>query len=159
MPNIRHEVLIGAPADVVFDAITTQKGLSGWWTPDVDAKPEAGSVAHFAFGPDYFKKMQIVELSARERVGWKCLAGESEWVGTSISFELRPGEIGAILDSRPEVEDQVHQHNISSECTLLMLSHDGWKDHTLMFAECSYTWAQFLSRPLKNPAGDGGVRI
>ena len=39
MPNIRHEVLIGAAADIVFDALTTQNGLSGWWTPEVQARP------------------------------------------------------------------------------------------------------------------------
>ena len=144
MPNIRHELLIGASSAIVFDAITTQKGLSGWWTPDVHAKPEAGSTARFAFGPDYFKEMQIVELAARQRVRWQCLAGESEWIGTSISFELRAGEIGTLLNARPEIEDQVHQHDRSSECTLLVMSHDGWTEHTPMFAECSYTWAQFL---------------
>ena len=144
MPNIRHEVLIGASADVVFDALSTQKGLSGWWTPDVDAKPEAGSTARFAFGPNYFKEMRIVELSAPHRVEWECLAGASEWIGTSISFDLRSGEIRSILNSSPEVADQVHQDESSSECTLLKMAHDGWRDHTPMFAECSYTWAQFL---------------
>ena len=121
MPNIRHEVLIGASADTVFDAFTTQEGLSGWWTPDVKAQAEVGSLARFAFGPDYYKEMQIVELSATQRVEWKCLVGTSEWVDTTISFELRSSSIVSIRASSPEAEDQINQGKSSSNLTLLMM--------------------------------------
>lgn len=32
MPDIQNVVLIGAPVEKVYNAITTQKGLSSWWT-------------------------------------------------------------------------------------------------------------------------------
>jgi uncharacterized protein YndB with AHSA1/START domain len=59
MPNIHHEVLIGAPAENVYKAITSQEGLSAWWTPGTSAKAEIGSVSRFPFGPNYHKEMKI----------------------------------------------------------------------------------------------------
>lgn len=32
MPNIRQEVIIGASRDKVFHALTSEEGLSAWWT-------------------------------------------------------------------------------------------------------------------------------
>jgi len=51
MPNIHHAVLIAAPAEKIYNAITSRDGLSAWWTPNTVAKPQVDSVAHFPFGP------------------------------------------------------------------------------------------------------------
>lgn len=32
----------------------------------------------------------------------------------------------------------------AEQVTWLVFHHDDWKDYTPMFAECSYTWGQFL---------------
>lgn len=61
MKSIYHRLQIQAPAEKVYEALTTQKGLAGWWTPDTTAKPETGSIARFTFD-DYFKEMRIEEL-------------------------------------------------------------------------------------------------
>ncbi|MEO8405379.1 MAG: hypothetical protein ABI480_12310 [Chitinophagaceae bacterium] len=79
MPNIHHELLIEASVKKVYDAITTQKGLSSWWTPDATATPEVNSIARFPFGPDYFKEMKIAELIPDKLVKWICIKGASEW--------------------------------------------------------------------------------
>lgn len=59
MKSICHRLLIKASAETVYNALTLEEGLSAWWTPETKAKPEAGSTARFAFGPDYFKEMKI----------------------------------------------------------------------------------------------------
>jgi uncharacterized protein YndB with AHSA1/START domain len=148
MPNIRHELIIGAPAGKVYDAVTSQEGLSAWWTPGVKAKAERDSIAHFPFGPEYFKEMKIVELDPPNRVKWNCLAGEDEWVGTTISFEIRSGDRESLLRSRPEARGQIQQQSGPDAQTLLVFNHDDWKAYTPMFAECNYTWGRFL-RSLK----------
>ena len=148
MPDIRHELLIGAPAEKVYSAITSQEGLSAWWTPDTKVKSELNSVARFAFGPDYFKEMKIAELKPSRQVKWICIAGAGEWIGTSISFELQAGDKKPLLDSHPEMKDQVQQQSNADKGTLLIFRHDGWKEYTPMFAECNYTWGRFL-RSLK----------
>ena len=148
MPNIHHELLVGAPPEKVYSAITTREGLSGWWTPGTIAKPQLDSVARFPFGPEYFKEMKIMELKASERVKWTCIAGADEWKGTTISFELQPGDKRTLLNSHPEVKDQIQQQRNFDSGALLIFRHDDWKGYTPMFAECNYTWGQFL-RSLK----------
>ena len=147
MPNIHHELLIGAPAEKIYSAFTSQEGLSAWWSPDAKASPERDSVARFGFGSAYFKEMKITDLKPPKQVNWSCITGAEEWIGTTISFELQPGDKGTLLHSRPELADQIQQSD-GEKGTLLILHHDGWKEQTPMFAECNYTWAQFL-RSLK----------
>ncbi|WP_368563245.1 SRPBCC domain-containing protein [Pseudoxanthomonas sp. UTMC 1351] len=148
MPNIHHELLIGATAEKVYAAITSQEGLSAWWTPDTKAKPERGSFSRFAFGPVYFKEMKVTELKPSEQVKWTCMTGADEWIGTTISFELHASDKESLLISNPEAIDQIQQTRNGDTATLLTLHHDDWKEYTSMFAECNYTWGQFL-RSLK----------
>ncbi|MEP7144213.1 MAG: SRPBCC domain-containing protein [Ferruginibacter sp.] len=144
MPNIHHELLIGVSADKVYSAITHQEGLSGWWTPGTEAKPECDSIARFPFGPEYFKEMKITELNSSRLVKWICITAVDEWVGTTISFELQSGDKKILLSLHPELEDQIRQQKNDDEGTLLIFHHDDWKEYTPMFAECNYTWARFL---------------
>jgi len=148
MPNIRHEILIGASAEKVYEAITSQEGLSAWWTPGTKAEHEDNSIARFRFGPEYFKEMKITELKPSLRVKWVCIAGAEEWIGTTIFFELQSGDRKTLLDSHPELQDQLQQQLDGGKTTLVIFHHDDWKDYTSMFAECNYTWARFL-RSLK----------
>lgn len=148
MVCIYHQLMIGAPAEKVYQAITTREGLAGWWTPGAEAKPESGSMARFPFGSPYFKEMKITELKPFERVKWDCIAGADEWIGTTLSFKLESGDLAMLAASHPETGDQIRQLKNSDKATLLTLKHDNWKDYTPMFAECSYTWGRFL-RSLK----------
>lgn len=143
MPNIRHELLIGASAEKIYNAITSEEGLCAWWTSDARAKPELNSIARFPFGPDYFKEMKIKELIPSRRVKWVCITGAKEWIGTNISFELEPGDKQFLMKSHPELADQIHQQD-SDKGTLLIFHHDDWREYTSMFAECNYTWGRFL---------------
>lgn len=148
MPNIRHELLIAVSAEKVYNAITSQEGLAAWWAPDTKATAELNSVARFSFGPVYFKEMKITELQPFELVTWLCIAGADEWIGTIISFTLIPVDKATGLKTYSEIGGQLDQQSNDSIITLLRFQHDDWKAYTPMFAECSYTWAQFL-RSLK----------
>jgi len=148
MPQIHHELLIGASTHAVYSAITTSEGLSAWWTPGAKATEEAGSIAHFPFGVVYFKEMKVLELIQHQKVVWTCTSGAAEWIGTNISFDLKAANEHALLQSQPELAGQMQQQSSADELTLLAFRHNGWKDYTPMFAECRYTWALFL-RSLK----------
>lgn len=126
MKSIYHRLLIQAPAEKVYHALTTQEGLAGWWTPETTAVPEIGSIARFAFGPDYFKEMEVVELNPCSSVKWRCIRAFEDWIGTTLTFELQPHQKG----------------------TVLLFHHDGWKEYTPEFASCSFDWALFF-RSLK----------
>ncbi|MGK9126298.1 SRPBCC domain-containing protein [Olivibacter sp. SA151] len=124
--SIRHRLLIEAPVEKVFEALTTQEGLAGWWTPDTLAKPTIGSILRFSFGPDYFKEMKVEQLKPYSKIKWLCVSAYEEWIGTRLTFELEPHKKGCIL----------------------FFHHDGWKNYTPEFASCSYDWALFF-RSLK----------
>lgn len=144
MSNIRHKLFIAAPAEKVYTAIVSQEGLSAWWTSDTIAKAEVGTIARFSFGPDYFKEMKITTLTPGKLVKWLCISGTGEWIGTSISFQLEYGTKASLLNAHPEMQGQLEQHQHADDGTLLTFQHDDWKDYTPMFAECNYTWGQFL---------------
>jgi len=91
--------------------------------------------------------MKITELKPLQQVTWFCIRGAEEWVGTTISFELRSGDKENMLDTNSELKDQLQQQN-ETKGAVLIFHHENWIDYTSMFAECSYTWAQFL-RSLK----------
>ena len=143
MPGIHQAILIGSPVEKVYNAVTTQEGLAAWWTPRATTTATLNSIARFPFGDNYFKEMKITELKPSSLVKWECISGADEWVGTSISFQLHQGNNETLLNSYPEIQGQVEQQ-ANEGGTLLLFKHDNWKDYTLMFAECSYTWGQFL---------------
>jgi uncharacterized protein YndB with AHSA1/START domain len=119
--SIHHRLLIKAPVEKVYEAITTQKGLAGWWTTETIAKPEVGSIMKFSFG-DYQKEIKIEELKPYSKVRWLCIKAFPEWIGTTLTFELEPHAKGAVL----------------------FFHHDGWKEYSNEFASCSYDWALFF---------------
>lgn len=144
MPNIHQELVIRAARDRVYDALTTEHGLSGWWTPGVATTGVEGSVARFPFGEIYFKDMRITQLRRPELVQWHCVGGADEWVGTDLSFSLAAGDREALLLSHPEAQGQIGENWGFAEGTILDFTHANWRSDTPMFAECSYTWGQFL---------------
>lgn len=147
MPGIYHEVFISAAAEKIYNAITTQEGLRAWWTPGAETSGELNSIARFYFGPAYFKEMKIAVLQPAHQVEWHCIAGAGEWIGTNISFTLSFADKQNLQHLHPEIKGQLDQDE-SNEGTLLSLTHKDWAAYTPMFAECNYTWAQFL-RSLK----------
>ena len=102
----------------------------------------------FPFGPTYHKEMKIEKLSPSKQVKWNCIAGAEEWVGTSLSFTIHQEDNKSMLNSHPEILGQLQQQKDFEKGALLVFHHDDWKEYTHMFAECSYTWGQFL-RSLK----------
>jgi len=124
MPDILHRIVIAAPPEKVFQAITTADGFKGWWTDDVRAEPRVGSVAEFGF----FKRetvfrMQIDELEAPIRVRWTCVGGPPEWVGTRIGWRLEPAKDGG---------------------TVVRFAHAGWRAIDGDFAPSNTTWGHLM---------------
>jgi len=125
-PAIHHRLLIEKSPDILYAALTTQEGLSGWWTPETLAVAEIGSVSRFGFGPDYYKELEVVDLVPGKLVKWRCIKGFHDWLDTVMTFEL---------ESHPKG-------------TILLFHHEGWKAYSNEFASCSFDWALFL-RSLK----------
>jgi len=124
MPDIRHRVVVSAPLRPVYEAVATAEGISDWWTRDgVRGESKEGSRLQFFFGrPEPAAVMEVARLDPDGHVGWKCVEGADEWVGTTLSFDLR-----AVGDD-----------------TAVLFTHAGWRDPSEFMAHCSARWAYFL---------------
>jgi len=143
MPEIHQRIYIKCNPDSVFEALTTQSGLSSWWTPHLEMQLD---LCRFYFGESYFKEMKIVQTLSNESVKWKCIQGAEEWIQTNITFKLLYA--GNDVKSYPEMNDQINQSEDQQAGTILDFRHNDWKNNSDSFAECSYTWGRFL-RSLK----------
>ena len=87
MKTIVHVVDIKVPRKTVYEAVTTEKGLSSWWTTKVKAAPAVGGVVHFSFAPGMNPDMQVTALEPG-LVSWKCVSGHEPWTDNTFRFEL-----------------------------------------------------------------------
>ena len=96
-------------------------------TTEVDVKPGEDDKLRLYFGSDYFKELRQVEVLANRRVVWKVIQAHPQWMKTEIVFNIRP----------------------DGKSTQLFFEHNGWKDYTDLYSQCSYDWSIFL-RSLKS---------
>jgi len=122
MPDIIHKVGIKAKPSEVYKKLTTDQGLSQWWTNDVSGAGEVGSLIKFRFnggGPDF----EVGELVENSLVLWKHSGNVPEaWQGSYIRFQLREDE----------------------EQTFINFTHGNWNELSDFMGHCSMKWAVFL---------------
>jgi len=122
MAEIIHRVGIACSPGEVFDTLTTNDGLSRWWTTDTSGAGDVGSTIEFRFngmGPDF----KVIELKPDSLVRWKH-SGEmpGAWMGTEVSFQL----------------------SSKANQTYVLFLHSGWKEQSEFMGHCSTKWAVFL---------------
>jgi uncharacterized protein YndB with AHSA1/START domain len=122
MPAIKHMLTIKSPAEKVYRAATSKEGLASWWTDNVIAEEKLHAVLEFRFGGTYHNKMEVIELVQNRIVEWKCIAGDKEWLGTRLLFDIRESEAG----------------------TVLRFSQLDWREETDFFASCNYQWGIYM---------------
>jgi hypothetical protein len=122
MVDILHKVGVKSSSlDDAYQALTTIKGLSGWWTSDTRGESKAGGIIQFRFGAGGFD-MKVLELDSARRVEWLVVDGPQEWLGTKVIFELRQ----------------------EADWTIILFKHQGWKESVEFMHHCSTKWAVFL---------------
>ena len=122
MAEIKHRVGIKGSLDQVYELLTTDAGLSRWWTTDTKGAGDVGSIIEFRFGgggPDF----EVIELIPNQRVRWRH-SGEmpTAWMGSEILFELYQDEKQIILN----------------------FSHYNWTHSDEFLAHCSTKWGVFM---------------
>jgi uncharacterized protein YndB with AHSA1/START domain len=122
MVDILHKVGIRSSSrQEVYRALTTLEGLSAWWTSDTQGESRVGGVLEFCFNAGGFD-MKVLELRPDERVLWEVVAGPREWIGTTISFDLKQ----------------------QADWTIVLFKHQGWKEPVEFMHHCSTKWGVFL---------------
>ena len=132
MAEIKHRIGIRASAAEVYQKLTTDQGLSTWWTTDTHGAGDRGSIIKFRFGDDG-PDFEVVELILNRLVRWRHSGRMPEnWMGTGIRYQLS--------------EDDKQ--------TIVLFSHYNWRQADDFFAHCSTKWALFLMS-LKASLEDG----
>jgi hypothetical protein len=134
MATILLRVPVEAEPKVIYDALATTEGVTGWWSNHTEGPDGVGSTMKVAFpdAPITFD-FEVVGETPGERVAWRCLAGPPEWVGTEVAFDIQT-----------DVDDN----------TSVLFAHDGWATTEDSFPFIAYSWAQILPR-LKSLAETG----
>lgn len=89
MKKIIHTVHIHAPPSDVYRALTTEAGLTGWWTTQAALEPGEGGVIAFTFVGDFHPRMKQVTLTEPSLVEWRCIDGHDNWRDNTFTFALR----------------------------------------------------------------------
>ncbi|MFT6927818.1 MAG: hypothetical protein ACJAZP_003463 [Psychromonas sp.] len=122
MNEITHRIGIKSSPEKIYELLTTDDGLSQWWTNDVSGAADVGSIIKFRFnggGPDF----KVTELIPNKLVHWKHSGNVPEaWMGTEILIKL----------------------NNEGEQTFVRFTHLNWKEPTDFMAHCSMKWAVFM---------------
>ena len=126
MPDILHRISIDAPTERVHDLIATTEGVARWWTGrPLDGQAGSGSRFSVYFG-DADKPAAVMQVLADtpDEVVWRVEEGPDSWLGTHITFSLRPrGDSG----------------------TTLLFTHAGWSEASEFMSGCSTNWGAYLT--------------
>lgn len=125
MHEMNHRILIKASPDAAFEALTTSKGLSKWWTGDSIADPVVGSIAEFGFSnrANLFL-MEIEDLVPAKCVVWRCKGNPEDWVDTRLTWDITKTKDGVEIS----------------------FTHAGWATNSAFFASCNSTWGALMFR-------------
>jgi len=138
MPDILHRISIDAAPERVHELIATTDGVARWWTGrPLSGESSAGSQFSVYFG-DAGKPAAVMEVTSDtpDEVAWRVVDGPGEWIGTLITFALRPAGSGR---------------------TTLLFSHARWAEASEFMSGCSTNWGAYLTS-LKTGAEGLGFR-
>lgn len=131
MENYKLTIILAANATRVFNDLTQE--IPNWWTEMFEGTAsKEGSEFTVRFGDSVYKTMQIAELVPNAKVVWYVkaslidipeLENKTEWVGTTIVWELKA----------------------EGEKTLLHLEHEGLNQTIECYEICANGWQQFTN--------------
>jgi uncharacterized protein YndB with AHSA1/START domain len=125
--DIIHELEIETTPEKLFEALSTDKGISAWWTK-AKTQAKVGGINEFAFRDGAVATFRVEKLEPGKAVAWSADQVPPDWNGTEVLFEMSSGKKGGPVTLR--------------------FGHTGFKTMTPLVAFSSYAWAQYL-RSLK----------
>jgi uncharacterized protein YndB with AHSA1/START domain len=127
MVAINHRVGIKAPVSKVYEALSTVKGVAGWWTKETTGDSNTGKNMDVRFLSPGGKELgsmsfEVVELVPDKKVHWRFTAGPEEWIDTDVIFDLSQQD----------------------EYTIVLFGHNNWRELVEFTSHCSMKWATFM---------------
>jgi hypothetical protein len=134
MHNIYHDVFIKSEPSVVYDAVSTSRGLNNWWTLKSSGLPSVGEVYNFYFTPEYDWYGEVINADKGVSFYIKMTQADEDWAPTAFGFDLIKVDFG----------------------TRVQFWHKGWPQCNHHFRRSSWCWAMLLNG-LKNYVEKGIV--
>jgi uncharacterized protein YndB with AHSA1/START domain len=134
MSDILLQVDINAERSKVTDALTTQPGITGWWTDKAEVSPGVGGMVKPSFDRAPLPFDLKVEEASNSRVVWRAQSFPPHWVGTEVVWQL--------------------SDNPDGPGTRVDFTHAGFQPEDPGVGSAAFTWAQTMAR-LKGYAETG----
>jgi uncharacterized protein YndB with AHSA1/START domain len=134
--NYRTTVRVKAPADVVFDAVTTVEALAAWWSPVTGSGLTGGELRFPMVAGEPPLLIRVDEATRPATVRWtvaECTFMQ-DWVGTQPTFTITP---------------------LGEDACELTFEHLGLNDELECKDMCSRSWDHFVRTSLRELAEGG----
>lgn len=125
--TIYHDLVIKAPLERVFRAVSEPEELCSWWPLRCSGNPGLGKEFNFYFGEEYDWYGKVVTYLHNKAFHVKMTRSEPDWDPTTFGFDLQGREDGV----------------------LLQFWHMGWSEVNAHYRTASFCWAMLLNG-LKN---------
>lgn len=90
--TIAHDLRINASAETIYQAVATQKGITGWWSKECSVGENEGESSVLNFdkqGTKVQMSFQTIELKPTEKVVWECIENPNPaWLETQVITEI-----------------------------------------------------------------------
>ena len=122
MADIFHTFIINAPANKVFEGITTSEGLDNWWTKSSQENRIPGGIYNLYFGEQYNWRAIVTKYVLNKVFELQIIDAMPDWLDTKVGFVL------------------TEKDNI----TEINFYHTGWPQRNEHYKISSYCWAMYL---------------
>ena len=118
--DYRTTVRLNAPADALFDALTTVTGLAAWWNPATGSGETGGALRFIMNAPEPLV-IHVDEATRPTLVRWTVTDCPflPDWIGTKPTFSITP------LDDHTS-ELSFHHQGLSEELECIDICTRSW---------------------------------
>lgn len=131
---IYHDLIIEAPINNVFNAISNAEELTKWWPLRCEGDPNLNTTYNFYFSNEYNWFGVVSSIKNNEHFHIKMTEADTDWNSTTFGFDLK--------------EDNNRTH--------VSFFHKNWPECNQHFKRSSFCWAVLL-QGLKNYLEKGVV--
>lgn len=98
--DIRHDLVINATPETIYNAVATHAGINGWWSKECTVGEKVGENSVLNFdkqGTMVRMDFRTEELAPNKRVVWACTKNaNSMWENTKIITEIGEKKEGGV---------------------------------------------------------------
>ncbi|SDS05652.1 SRPBCC domain-containing protein [Gramella sp. MAR_2010_147] len=109
--EIKHNLTIKTSPETIFKAVSTEKGITGWWCKDAKVGEAEGEKSLLKFnkqGTIVPMGFETIRLDSNKKVVWECIDNPNPaWIGTKLTTEISKTEDGAeVIFSHSEFDEK-----------------------------------------------------